>query len=405
MCSSDLSANTILRYAALSFGTNHTVLKPFLTCAQNLFTDEIFLSSCGVSDLTNFLTFLEKTKFHTFISKKDPLLAIAERILDYNVSETMSPTQASRILASFTAVVAERSRGSTPSEAHTFMTRQLFHTAGGHLLTTNPNDLSPRDISSALCAYAKASYAEDMGIFDHLASLLAARVEDCSIRQVAQSLWACGKMTMWESKQQNQGSYQDQQMLNEEAPPPYIPSANQYTDFLLRHRDDMSSKDIAQAVWAMARLQSVRLSDDDESHVILDRFLSRATTLAPQLTSQEVANILWGLSRTGYRDCGPLVESFTDRILNLHEFSEGKCTPQEAANVMMALGRMNIQDERVFQVLSDDMLDQLGAASAQAIANALWAHQTVHITPPYQLLDQWASERLGLDAVVQHRKP
>jgi hypothetical protein len=42
----------------------------------------------------------------------------------------------------------------------------------------------------------------------------------------------------------------------------------------------------------------------------------------------------------------------------------------------------------------------LESASAQAIANALWAYRTVEIPPPRELMDSWVIQKLGLDSVT-----
>jgi hypothetical protein len=77
-------------------------------------------------------------------------------------------------------------------------------------------------------------------------------------------------------------------------------------------------------------------------------------------------------------------------------------TPQEAANILYALGRLDIRDEDVFKILSDIILDQIEVVSAPAIANVIWAHRVVYITPPQQLMDTWrAAQKLGYIAAVQ----
>ncbi|CAB9513998.1 expressed unknown protein [Seminavis robusta] len=415
------TANGILRCAANWWGRNNTVMEPFGECARILFTDETFLELCHAEDLTNFLVFLDKTKHlgnnspdaggHTQSEVGDPLLAIAARTMDDDVADQITPSQASRMLFAFTSVIVARGRqrklirrqAARTTNTESLVLGDLFHFLGGHLLT---DDLSTRDISSALCAYAKASYIQDMGIFDHLAGLMAARLDECSTRQMAQSLWACGKMTVWEQQQQQQRQLEGAEQGDPEDScldhsPPYLPSANQIATFLTEHNKQMkmNAQDVAQSMWAMGRLQTVQKDISDEYSEIMEKLVSRATILAPRLTMQETSNVLWGMSMTGFRCCDPLVQSFTDRILHVHEFALEKPSPKEAASIMIALGRMDIQDEQVFEALSNDMLDQIECASAQAIANALWAHRAVHIPPPEQLLDRWAIEKLGLVAV------
>ena len=417
--------NAILRCATHSHGVNQTIMRPFLQCADQLFTSDDFLLDCQAPELANFLAFLEKTRFVTTSShnetlreqnlcKEDALLALGYRILDQDVTDSCTPSQASRILSHFTTVVMDRSKRSqrdferSAPKDHRVLS-DLFHVLGEHFLTSGSTELSPRDISSALCAYAKFSYVRDMGIFDHLASLMADRVDDCSVRQVAQSLWACGKMTVWEQQQQEE----DQSVLPSEQQdqgisyPPYMPSAEEFAKFLSKHVDELSSKDVAQCIWALGRLQTVQPTDDLSAPAAraMDKFVSRARSLCPKLTPQEVANILWGLSRSGFED-DKTVYLLINRLLYLSQSSPPqKPNPQEAANTMYALARMDIQDEELFSVLSKDILDQLEDASAQAIANTLWAHRAVQITPPRQLLDEWATQKLGLVAVQTRLKP
>ena len=411
------SANTILRCATLKWGHNTTVMKPFQNCAHLLFTNDDFLARSQAPYLTNYMSFLEKERYSVRelgllpSQKDDPLLAIGARILKHDVSDAVTPAQASRILSSFTSVSLTRAHHRGVDEFSRSIHKEnsilfdLFHNLGGHLLTSSSEDLSPRDISSALCAYAKASYVQDMGIFDHLAESLAARVQECSVRQATQSLWACGRMAAWEQQQEVQQEEDGTLNNNRQSQaPPYLPSAEEFAAFLLQRQHEMTSKDVVQTIWALGRLESVQNPRDCGTRVTVGAFLPRATKLAPQLTSPEIANILWGMSQTGWRDCGSSVESFTERLLDLHHSTSEHISPQEAASVMLALGRMQVVNEEVFEVLSNDILDQLDTASAQAIANALWAYRALHISPPPKLLDRWAFERLGLNPARSHEQ-
>ena len=402
------AANTILRCAALEWGHNATVMKPFQLVSCLLFTDGQFLARSEAPYLTNYMSFLDKSKYNLhelanmITAKDDPLVTVADRILKQDVSDSVTPAQASRILSSFTSVLTTRSsnresgvddfNASTASENTIIM--QLFHNLGGHLLTSSQEELSPRDISSALCAYAKASYALDMGIFDHLAESLASRISECTVRQATQSLWACGKMAAWELQSEEQDEDVDTTNAQSQAPP-YLSSASEFANFLSLNQREMTSKDVAQTIWALGRLDSVNSGDYDFS-LKVGAFLPRARELTPQLTSPEIANILWGISQTGWRDCRSSVESFTERLIELHHSPSGRISPWEAATAMLALGRMQIVNEELFEALSDDILEQLDTTSAQAIANALWAYRSLHVSPPAKLLDCWAIERLGL---------
>ena len=69
--------------------------------------------------------------------------------------------------------------------------------------------------------------------------------------------------------------------------------------------------------------------------------------------------------------------------------------PQVASIILYSLGRMNIRDSDVFHYLTSHVLKyQVHTANAQTIANILWAHRTVHIEPPQQLLESWAMLKL-----------
>ena len=405
------AANTILRYAALNFGHNADVMKPFQTCAQLLFTNEDFLTSSHALYLTNYMSFLDKAKYYSLQTpsmadkKGDPLVTIGSTILKHDVLDTFTPAQASRILSTFTSISLARihERGADANEFSRIIQEEnmilsdLFHNLGGNLLTDSSEELSPRDISAALCAYAKASYVQDMGIFDHLAEALASRVDECSIRQVTQSLWACGKMANWELQQEIQE--EESTFSNRQSqPPPYLPSAEEFAAFLSQRQDDMTSTDLAQTFWALGRLEGMHSQYDCGSPAVtVSAFLPSATKLAPHLTSPEIANILWGMSQSGGRDCSSSVQSITERLLDLHHSASDDISPQEAASVMLALGRMKIVNEDLFEALSNEILDQLDTASAQTIANALWAYRALYMSPPRQLLDRWAIERLGLN--------
>ena len=61
---------------------------------------------------------------------------------------------------------------------------------------------------------------------------------------------------------------------------------------------------------------------------------------------------------------------------------------------------MEIQDENVLSAMSAIMMTQVETASAQSIANALWAYRTVELPPPRQLMDSWVIQKLGLEGVT-----
>jgi hypothetical protein len=300
---------------------------------------------------------------------------------------------------------------------------ELFHNLGGILLSSQ---LTPVDVSSALFAYGKANYALDMGIVDHLAEVLACdfMLERATTRQVSQALWACGRMIDWDDSHSSHNQQHMQQQQSDLLAPPYLRSARQFAQHLALHRDRMTTKDVAQTIWALGRL---RIMDYAE---IVEPLALAASDVAPNCNAQEIANILWGLSKVDYHPFHPLIldtpnylqeqaviSNLTRRMMMpevLHD-----CSSQEAATVLYALGRMKVRNESVFAAMSSVMMQRLtdthphpdkhhtleeegggdgkqrhrGASrvvSAQSIANALWAHQEVGIKPPQSLFDSWA---------------
>jgi hypothetical protein len=156
-------------------------MKPYVEACSRLFMDEDFLEKCRVNEIANFLWFMSIARWH----HEGVLEALGRRVLDPRPIDSCSPKLACRILGTFTSILSlEQNRQKSPSEDLRSLTAQLFHSYGGHLLTSQ---LLPAEVSSALYAYAKASYVQDMGIYDHLVSLMASMSSECSVRQLAQS--------------------------------------------------------------------------------------------------------------------------------------------------------------------------------------------------------------------------
>lgn len=77
----------------------------------------------------------------------------------------------------------------------------------------------------------------------------------------------------------------------------------------------------------------------------------------------------------------------------------GRCTAQEASNMLLSLGRLEIRDREAFAALTQILVHRLNEAHAvdsQTIANSLWAYDAVGLEPPPELLSTWAREKLGL---------
>ena len=376
----------ILRCTVLSYRKEESVMEPYLHATSILFTNSMFVASSTVQELANFLWFMSMARWHNpFV-----LRTLVRRMLDPEVVESCTPKLASRILGTFVSLLFSpdiqkthddsiEEDESPPIEDLNFLATDLFHEYGGHLLSSQ---LSPAEISSALYAYAKISYVRDMGIYDHLVSQIALLADDCTTRQLSQSLWSCGKMAMWEGAHDigedeaiEDGNTQD---------PPYLDNAKHLAYALASRAKDLSPIDVAQSIWSLGRL-----GVNDARTVCSLAY--RAEEIADQLNSAEVANILWGLCKVRFND-----QQVINTISNRITIDALRASPQEAANVLYALGSMRVQDEALFADLTDIMLEQIDRASAQAIANALWAHRAVKISPPQELLDRWAMQKVGI---------
>lgn len=150
----------------------------------------------------------------------------------------------------------------------------------------------------------------------------------------------------------------------------------------------MSPKDISQAILSLGYL---RISDD----YILKPLAYKAVEFADEakFNSQELANIVWAISKLNLED--EVVFSHLTSQLRTPYIME-QCTSQEAANVLYALGKMKIRDKATFECMDEVLMRNLEGATTQAIANALWAHESVNIAPHRQLFDSWALEKLNI---------
>jgi hypothetical protein len=231
----------------------------------------------------------------------------------------------------------------------------------------------PYEAAEAAFSYAKSGYASDMGVFDHVTNLVSRSLPSLSTRQVAKCLWACGKMYVWEP-----------QMSPEIQGPPYLSSARKYAKHLSTRESELSAKDLAQCLWAMGRLA---ISDRTTTTALA----SRVQKVLPDCFACETSNIIWGLSKTGFDDKDIMV-GISRRMLD----ADVHASPEEAACVLYALGNAGIREDDVFEHLTDSMMSQVECVGAQAMANALWAHNVVGKLPPPALLQSWASDKLGL---------
>jgi hypothetical protein len=360
----------ILRWPILAHRRDKNILRSYIYPSLDLFSQASFLSNCNLEETSNFLWFLSSTK--TFDEKC--LVNIGSHLLEPAMVEGSSPKIASRILATFTSLVA--SRTDVSSDALVCIHGDLFHGYGGHLLSYS---LTPAEASSSLYAYAKASYRQDMGIFDHLVGLLASSRRICTPRQLSQCLWSCGRMAWWESHElQN-----DVEMFEGSSDVPYVADAKLVADELTRRVEELTPADIAQSIWALGRL-------DIRDKVMMSTFTHQATHHSSRFSAGQISNILWGMARTGQRD-SEVIAKLTYQLTT----RDIRASPIEASSSLFSLGKLNWRDEVVFDHLSSSILEQIDDTNAQSITNALWAYRTVGLPAPKRLLSKWATERIG----------
>ncbi len=366
--------NSILRCPVLLHRKNHFVMEPFVRACENAFVDHSFLDKCDVAEIANFLWFASIARWR----HEGALQALGERIVDREICDRCSPKLASRILATYTSIVCLPDNDLQPAEEILHqLTSRIFHSYGGHLLTSK---LSPGEVSASLHAYAKAAYFQDMGIFDHLLSLMAKMsfsVEKPTVRQMTQSLWSCGKMSVFDSTEDSKDSRS-----------PYFQSAHLIAQALSKRTDELSQVDVTQCIWALGRLGTT-------NKAIISPFAERAFTLVHSMNAVEISNVLWGFAKLDYTDnilVGKMTARLTDDALVV--------SPKEAAMTLYALGRLRVRDEKTYSILSGVMIDRIEATSAQAIANTLWAYRNVNLRPPEDLLNFWAVQKLGLVSAI-----
>ena len=197
--------------------------------------------------------------------------------------------------------------------------------------------------------------------------------------------------------------------------PPYFDHAYKIAMILSsrlqqRHNDDddddqfymLSSVDITQCIWALGRLGV------DDPHVVA-AFVGRARKSIDAFNAVEISNILWGLAKIGYISAGDdddsafvqFVSSLSQRLASDQNLN---VTPKLASTALYAMGKLQLRDEEIFNNLSQIIISQIESTSAQAVANALWAHKRVQLRPPKEMLNLWAIQKLGLTG-LQFQNP
>ena len=410
--------NSIVRIIAFLPEASLSTLRPYYIALGQLLLHGPFIQQCTSLELSNFAWFMAYKSKNFFRSRKqvEVIMALGSQILQPDILDTCSPQHACRILSAFTSLRESTTTAmEQPTASHPLddLLYSLFQCLGEYLLDSS--SLSSSDLSSAIYAYAKAVYTFDMGIFDHLVDEFARRVEShpnsSTLRQICQTIWSCGKMMVMESSgngdlvefDEADRSGRTSKRINENMPPPpYFPRFVQLVRITVQQAEQLTAPDVTQTLWAMARCGDI----DNEGSRLLEPLLSRAQALSNHLNSSELACILWSICKlpiSSPRDA-ELVYSLTRPLANPSTALKlGQ--PQEASIVLYALGRMNIRDVQVFHHLTQSILHHhIHTASAQTIANILWAHRTVFIDPPPQLLERWATLKLpGL--VIARRNP
>jgi hypothetical protein len=367
------TVNEILRHPVLSHRQNKDVVHPYIRAASLLLTSDTFVNRCNVGEIADFLWFLSAAKCYDSQS----LIVIGRSLLDSNISDACSPKMASRILATFTSLVALEENDLPESSVE--VTKDLFHAYGGHLLSSS---LSPAEASAALYAYAKSAYIKDMGVFDHLVNLLASMAGACSSRQLSQSLWSCGKMVAWE-----------EQKLEEDTDdvvdgrPPYFENALSLAIELSTRIEEMTPEDTTQTIWALGKL-------DVNDKLLMGSFIERALSLAPSMNIVEISNILWGMAKTRYKD-RKAIAVMANRLMD----SDMRIPPRVAASCLYAFGRLRYRDEELYSRLARTMINSIEDVNTQSITNSLWSFRTMRIRPPDELMHTWAVHKLGITSI------
>lgn len=360
-----------VRYAVKLYSRDHPhALRPFIDATKAMCQKSNFLEEISSSNLAFLIEALAIAK----CADENLLTALAEAATRSYVVNDCSPSSSRRILSSFTLIVPR-----VPTESLRDYLEQMFGLLGGNLLSAQ---LEPYEAAEAVFAYAKAGYAADMGVFDHLSGLVSDHLSEYSSRTLSQCLWACGKMYVWE-----------QNHPEDPMAPPYVKSAMSYAKHLTSSESELSPKDLAQCCWAIGRL---RISDPK----LMQAFASRAKGVLADCQACETSNILWGLSKAGYNNEADMI-TISRSMLR----SDVEALPQEAACVLYALANAEIREDEVFDHLTEVLISQTQDVSAQAIANALWAHNVVGKLPPSKLLQSWAFDKIGLVGFPEELDP
>ena len=371
----DLSrANAVLRCAVLLHRNDTDIMQPYCQAASSLLTNDKFLrQSSDLDDLSNLLWFFNSAKYFDH----DAMLSICDRLVEIQSAQielSTTPRVACRVIRALTETTSWTQKNAGWSQKLQDVLYRLFDILGESLLSFR---VTPSEVSDAMASYARAAYTNDLGIFDHLASLMAENTDQYTTRQLVVGLWSCAKFY----------SYERSNTVEEEAFPKYLSSSvGLLTEDIVQRVDSLNAKDTSQVIYALGVLDY-----NEEENVCV--IAQHAKKHCMDFQGQEIANVIWGLGKVGGK-------SYYDVVFNLIRRVEKDdsliLSPQESSNILYALGRLDLRDEAVFTKLCNSILDQIESASAQSVANVLWASRAVHFKPPQKLLDTWATEKLGL---------
>lgn len=389
----------IVRSGVMMF-SNDNVTNALLDAASILILDDTI--AVDVSDSSDDITFVDSGVTAPFLLQcndyqlswflwafavarrydKDVFVALTDQVLDSISDDSVGASSASRIMWSTSVLMSLDGAGDA------LRCNDLFFQLSPILLSSQ---LSPIDLSCAMYAIAKTNYVLDRGVFDFLAEELSSdeSLERSNTRLISQAVWACGKMTEFEDPVISSPSGEIQELQEKgDNQPPYINNVHKLLTFLIKNKEQMTSKHVAETIWAAFG----RMSISDQYY--LEEFGNIAKNIALRCNAREIANIVWAYSKVDYDN--PELITFLVRVVTTTELSD-QCTSQEAANMIYALGRLNIRDELLFSELSSIIEKNIQNATSQAIANALWGHDMVDLAPPPDLLSFWARSLLSLE--------
>jgi hypothetical protein len=371
-------ANSILRCAVLLCGKQRELIRPYCEGAILLLSRDDFQKEWrNVSELSNILWFFNTARWYD----QDSVTCLCRQIVEVcgSSEDDLTPRVVCRILRALTEITTRNEKQEESTGELRAILFDLFQRFGEALLSSR---LSTLEVSSALASYARAAYILDMGIIDHLMEEMVGDMNQFSTRQIVEGVWACAKLF----------SYEKSMVDDSGVDPPYWRNVISLATEVVIRKDALTSKDTAQVLYSLGLLQ---LEDEEVSSPLA----KRASEQWAQFTGQELANIIWGLSKVeskSYDSIFVLLRRIeTDDTLLL--------TPQEASNILYALGRLDIRHEAIFTKLCNLLLDQIDSASAQAVANVLWASTKVFFRPPQSLLDTWATKKLGIVAIERQK--